>query len=368
MNHPKDIDIAPLPQALENALQRAMAPPGTTTVKDATYYKKKAKADNTYRSYASAINDFIKWTQLNNPFPTSTFLIEQYLTEKANETTSDANADVNGSTWKYAPTTLSHRLAALSWVHRMLGYDDPTQNTQVRTLLTGIRKDRIESGWQEEQAPALPLEAIRTMIQCMGETLREQRDKAFLLTSIICALRQSEAITLQFEQLTFDTKGIAIDLGKTKTDQTQMRKKYSVLPRVGGLFCPVTALETWLQAAEITEGAIFRGINRHGQFVTKKEKDEQGNVVNRIPVAMTHTTGNRIVKHWVNQAGIENASRYSGHSLRATFVTLARSLQIPDAIIARQTHHRNLNTLGVYDRPEQVFDNNAVDMIVRAFE
>ena len=192
----------------------------------------------------------------------------------------------------------------------------------------------------------------------MQNSLRDTRDKAFLLTSIMGALRQSEAVRLDVSQLSVTDKGIVIRLGKTKTDQLQSRKKFTALPRVGGLFCPATALEAWLEKAQITEGPVFRGINRHGGFIQKNINDEQGKVVDRKPLSLSHTSGNRIVKDWVNKAGIENAQDYSGHSLRATFVTLARSLGIPDAIIARQTHHRNLSTLNVYDRPEQVLDGN----------
>jgi len=367
------IDIVALPSALDQALAKVISPPSANDEKDATYYKKKARAHNTYRSYASAIYDFIRWSCHPNPFPTTAFLIEQYLVEMANTIQDNNNrhalkdGDNQSPSHKYAHTTLSHRLAALSWVHRMLDFDDPTQHTQIRTLLTGIKKDRIEAGWTEQQAPALSFDAIKKILPLMEDSLRDSRDKAFFLTSIMGALRQSEVVSLTVSQLTIEEKGMVITLGKTKTDQLLTRKKFTALPRVGGLFCPATALEAWLTKSEITEGPVFRGINRHGNFVMKKMKDKDGKVIDKVPTPLSHTSGNRIVKHWVNKAGVENADQYSGHSLRATFVTLARSLGIPDALIARQTHHRNLNTLNVYDRPEQILTDNPVLDVLKHF-
>ena len=56
------VDIAPLPPALEKALAQVISPPTATDKKDATYYKKKARANNTYRSYASAIKGTQQYT------------------------------------------------------------------------------------------------------------------------------------------------------------------------------------------------------------------------------------------------------------------------------------------------------------------
>ena len=65
-------------------------------------------------------------------------------------------------------------------------------------------------------------------------------------------------------------------------------------------------------------------------------------------------------------AGIENADQYSMHSLRAGYVTFARDLGMTDGQIARQTGHKDLKTLMIYDRPEDALKSEENLMLVNA--
>jgi len=113
----------------------------------------------------------------------------------------------------------------------------------------------------------------------------------------------------------------------------------------------VTALRAWTDAVNLTDGAIFRAINRHGQL---------------LDTGMSHTTVNRILQTRAQRAGLDNAGAYSIHSLRASFVMILRGLEVPDTFIARQTHHTNLATLSVYDRPEQALHGSPAQRLVEA--
>ena len=53
-------------------------------------------------------------------------------------------------------------------------------------------------------------------------------------------------------------------------------------------------------------------------------------------------------------------SDYTGHSLRAGFVTEARRRGVPDHVIARHTRHKDLRMLTVYDRPVDLFNDPAL--------
>jgi hypothetical protein len=68
---------------------------------------------------------------------------------------------------------------------------------------------------------------------------------------------------------------------------------------------PVSALKVWLEAAGITEGPIFREVDRH---------DRVGHQ------ALSGCSVARIVKRAIAGAGLDPKS-FSGHSMRAGFVT-----------------------------------------------
>ena len=71
-------------------------------------------------------------------------------------------------------------------------------------------------------------------------------------------------------------------------------------------WCPVRALRVWTKEAAIERGALFRHVTRHGHVKGRLS----GHAVAKV------------VKRCVELAGLE-ASRYSGHSLRAGLVSTA---------------------------------------------
>ena len=70
----------------------------------------------------------------------------------------------------------------------------------------------------------------------------------------------------------------------------------------------------------------------------------------------------RVVKKRARAAKLD-PGRYSGHSLRAGFVTAASEGGAHDADIMRQTAHRSLSTLHRYRRITGLFDNNPASVL-----
>lgn len=325
--------------SLDTTLRRALKlPTGGQSGKDTDYYARKAYAENTYRSYRNALLDFVRWAGISDPFPTTADVLCQYLVDRA-ETLS--------------PSTLEHRLAALSFVHRLLGFLDPARDERIKPVLRGIKKDRLEQGWTPEQAPAFTLQQLMCLIRAMGDSLSDRRDKAFFLIGLFGAFRQSELTSLSLPQLSFVDQGVVIRMGATKGDQLIETARFKAIPKGKGSICPVSALKSWLHKAQLTEGAVFRGIDRHGNIYEKP---------------ISHTTANRIIKQWVSRAGIGDANKYSGHSLRASFITIARELKVPDFRIAKQSHHRDLRVIETYYRPEMSFELNPASDVMKALE
>jgi integrase len=322
-------------KTLENTLEDALVSSSSTQSRE-RYYARKAYAENTYRAYRSDLKDFTAWTGIANPIPTTATVIRQYLVDRAEV---------------LSPTTLEHRLAALSFVHRLLDYQDPTQDEQLKAVLRGIKKTRVQRGWIPAQAPAFTLKELLSLLRGMGGSLHDWRDKAYILLGLFGAFRQSEMTALTAEQLEFVDEGLIIKMGPTKGDPMNETRQLKAIPKGRSELCPVKALTIWMTQAEITQGVIFRGIDRNGRISERP---------------LSHTTTNRIIKKWVTRAGLNEPERYSGHSLRASFITVARELKIPDHRIALQSHHRDLRVIETYYRPAMAFDQNPAKEVMAA--
>jgi integrase len=106
----------------------------------------------------------------------------------------------------------------------------------------------------------------------------------------------------------------------------------------GGEFaetCPVTALQQWLTAAEISAGPLFRKVNR-GRMVESSRL---------VPDAVRQIL-------LTAQAGLKGtlAEPDSPHGLRAGFITTAYRNGVSDEVIMGHTRHRSLTTMRSYVR------------------
>jgi hypothetical protein len=114
-------------------------------------------------------------------------------------------------------------------------------------------------------------------------------------------------VALNVDDIEETADGMLVTLRRSKTDQEGLGRRVAI-PR-GEIACPVTALRAWLDAAGLTEGAIFRRIlNKRTQRVTERR------------LAARNVAA--IVKQGAARLGFD-PSTFGGHSLRAGFVTSA---------------------------------------------
>jgi integrase len=107
----------------------------------------------------------------------------------------------------------------------------------------------------------------------------------------------------------------------------------------------VAALRAWLDAAGITEGAIFRRVvNKRAQRVLEARLASR-NVAS-------------IVKAGAVRLGFDPAT-FGGHSLRAGFVTSAVKAGRTLMKICDQTGHKSLEMLRTYSRDAEAFVGHA---------
>lgn len=285
------------------------------------------RSQRTKAAYASDWADFAGWAAEHGlvPLPADPAVVALYLTERADT---------------LAVSTLERRMAAISVRHQNDGLDSPTQHAAVRAVLTGIRRTR---GTASRQVSPASIGEIRRMIAHLPATTIGIRDKALLLVGFAGALRRSELVALNVGDLKDRDEGIRVTLRKSKTDQERKGREVALPYGTDPQTCPVTALRAWLDLAEITRGAIFRSVDRHGTI---------------SPTRLSDRAVANIVKRAAEGAGLDPAE-FSGHSLRAGFATTAAAAGANERQIANQTGHTSMEVLRRYIRHGSLFTDNA---------
>lgn len=306
-------------------------------------YVAAARAGNTLRGYRSDWAEFTAWCDTNDrePLPAAAATVSGYLTDLARH-----GAKVG---------TMSRRLSAIRFAHRLRDLPDPTANARVLAVWEGIR--RVHGAPPDQAPPLMPPELFSVLTACpttkvwrtrnraTEPDLAGLRDRALLLVGFVGALRRSELAALRVEDVTEHPNGLVLALPRSKTNQTGDAPELVVLPRAGTrAHCPVAALTDWLQAASITEGPVFRPVSKGNRALPKPLHPESVNTLVQQAVARV--------------PGLAEIG-YSAHSLRAGFVTHAHLRGASDRAIAHQTRHRSLATLGAYVRIHEAWTDNA---------
>lgn len=291
-------------------------------------YMAAEKSSATRRAYASDWSHFSAWCEAAGEIslPAEPITVGRYLAQLA-----DAGRKV---------ATIERRVAAIRAAHKAALFEPPTNAEGVKTVMRGIR--RTKGGEQTKKAPATA-DLLQRLLGLFPGTLAGIRDKAIVLLAFAAALRRSELVDLNVNDVDWRPKGIVLQIRRSKTDQ-EGRGRSIPVPR-GRQLKPVDALEAWLQASCITEGPIFREVDRHGRVGAK---------------ALSGRSVARIVKLAVKSIGLDDAI-YSGHSMRAGFVTTSLEKDVDLLKIMGITGHTDVNTLKGYDRRDSGFDDHAGD-------
>jgi site-specific recombinase XerD len=265
-------------------------------------YLEAAERDNTRRSYASAIRHFeIEWKGL---LPSTADAIARYLADHA------ATLSIN---------TLRQRLAALSRWHNDQGFPDPTKSALVRQVLKGIRSVHSVP---EKRARPLELAVLQQIDQWLDTAisnaqrsgdqlalLRHTRDRSLMLLGFWRGFRSDELVNLRVENTEVTPgQGMACYLGRSKSDR-QLQGRVFKCPALSRL-CPVTAFNGWIGLAGLTEGPVFRKIDRWGHVA-----EESLHANSLIP----------LLRSLFAEAGVESPEEYSSHSMRRGFAGWARA-------------------------------------------
>ena len=285
-----------------------------------------AISDATRRAYRSDVRHFRDY---GGSIPTTHEVVAAYVASMASI---------------YAPATIVRRIASLSKAHKAIGAENPAQSELVRQALRGMKRLR---GTAQRQAKPLLKDDLFAVLERMGDRPKDIRDRALLLVGFAGGFRRSELVGLDVVDIEWVRQGMIITLRRSKTDQDGAGRRIGI-PFGRTCWCPVKATETWLQVAEIDNGAVFRILDRHSRLQEQRLSGEAVSIV---------------LKDRLRQAGIE-PDQYSGHSLRAGFATSAALAGASSLKIRQQTGHASDAMLARYIRDGDLFTNNAASTVL----
>ena len=333
--------------ARENRLERrapAEVGPLQSAASAARGFAERSKAENTKRAYRADWRCFRAWCAERglDALPADVGTVTLYIADRA--APSDGGAPLKVS-------TLERRLSAIAQAHRVNGLPSPasTREEPLHSVWAGLV--RVKGRAKSKVAPALTpdvvamVEALPTVELADGSrqfTTAAKRDRALLLVGFAGALRRSELAALVVADLGFGADGMRVRLRRSKADQEGAGATLGLHYGDRPLSCPVRAVQDWLRHNAITDGPVFRGVDRHG------------NVSDR---ALDSGSVARVVKRAASRAGLDPKA-YSGHSLRAGFATQAARAGAHERAIMKHTRHKSERVLREYIRDGQLFDEN----------
>ncbi len=236
------------------------------------------------------------------------------------------------------PATISRRVAAIRYAHRLAGLPAPTDDERVRATVRGIRREKGIA--PKKKAPATSDKLI-AMAAAGDGSLTALRDRALLLLGFAGAFRRSELVALDVPDLAEVDGGLLVTIRRSKTDQEGHGAAVAIVP--GAIACPVSAVREWLRAANITEGPVFRPINKAGRVLDAR---------------LTGRSVANVVKARATKVGLK-ASDFAGHSLRAGFITSAAARGASLFRMMDVSRHKSVDTLRGYVRNIEAFKDHA---------
>jgi site-specific recombinase XerD len=285
-------------------------------------------AGATLRAYRNDVGLFVAWCDRHgvSSLPAAPEVVAAFLVAEA-----EAGRAVS---------TIGRRCAAIRHAQMLAGVADPTGHAVVRSVMKGIRRT---IGTAPKQKAAATVDVLAALLMHVPDTLAGKRDEALLALGFAGAFRRSELVGLDVDDLQMHPEGLRVRVRRSKTDQEGQGFEKAI-PH-GRFIRPVARLRTWLEAAGITEGPVFRPVSRSGH-------------IRRGAPRLTHQAVGCIVKRYAEAAGLEAAS-FGAHSLRSGYITSAAERGADLGRIMDQSGHRNPRTVLGYIRRANAFHDHS---------
>ena len=304
-----------------------------------------AAAENTTRSYATALRYWAGWHAarygVELVLPVSEAAVLQFVVDHVQRRSADGDlawelppavdqalvaAGLKAKPGPWTLATVRHRVAVLSTAHRLKQAPNPCEQPAVRTVLSRAARAAVKRGERPRKKTAITLPELERMLATCDESLVGLRDRALLCFAFASGgRRRSEVAAADLRDLKrLGDKGYIYRLEHSKTQQAGVTANST--PDKPVLDRAALALEDWLEASGITEGAIFRRLWK-----------------DRVGPALSPAAVGEIVQRRARHAGLEGD--FGGHSLRSGFVTEASRQGVSLPAIMQLTEHRAVSSV-----------------------
>jgi integrase len=193
---------------------------------------------------------------------------------------------------------------------------------------------------RDKKTPATH-DIIGEMLDAFPDTPIGKCERALLAFGFAGEFRRAELVALEVADLVEVADGLRVVIRHGKTDQEGQGAEIAI-PR-GYRLRPVEAIQTWLAAAEISRGSVFRSVARGGRVGTE---------------ALSPYAASLVIKQRIAAIGLDSAT-YSGHSLRSGFLTSAAEAGASLFKLTEVSRHKSLDTLRGYVRRVDLFKEYA---------
>lgn len=267
-------------------------------------YAANSKAPNTWKAYQADLRDFTIWCQTHDlvSLPAAPETVAAYLIDLVQ---------------RNKVTPVRWRLLAISEQHAAVGLDSPTHSAIVKLTMQGIRRTHAPEQTVRKVQPAVT-SVIYKLVEPLGDSLIDKRDRALILLGFAGAFRRSELAQLRLADITETEDGLRVRLRQSKTDQEGEGFIKGIPYGHEHKMCPVSAWKIWKEAASITDGEAFRSVTWYSKM---------GASLSGWAVA-------EIIKRRAKAAGLDY-TEFSGHSLRAGLITAAAHAGVSERVIAK---------------------------------
>ena len=229
--------------------------------------------------------------------------------------------------------------SAIGHYHRQAGHEAPNKDVEVVSTLRGLIRSNTH---KTRRVKALQINHLRKIIALSPQENINVRDTALLVLGFSAALRRSEICNLKIEDIEFvkDNK-MFININRSKTDPQVRGYKIPILN--GANLATIDRVRAWIEVSEIKRGYLFQTVKRNGR--------PTGRPLHTDDIA-------RLVKQYVDLIGLD-ARNFSGHSLRAGFITSAIKHNARLDKIMEISRHKNVSTMMQYVREGNAFKDHA---------
>lgn len=341
VDSPEDPESRPRPAGLPAAVP-AVPPANPDTPGKAVLAQHAFRAEafiaqaltaNTRRAYRASFADYADWCRRLGiePLSADPRLIGMYL------------AGLPERQFKYA--TIRMRLSAIAAAHRAAGRVVDLKDPRIARVMEGIARS---VGTRVLAAKPVLADELAAMALALPATAAGTRDRALLLIGFGAAMRRSELVALDLDDVTVTDNGLKVLIRFSKTDQVGAGEEIGIHRSGDPKLCPVKALDAWLSLRGHRPGPLFQQVTRSG---------------NVRPARLSDRGVARAVKAAAIAIGLDPA-RYSGHSLRAGLATSASNAGAELLHIMNQTRHRSVETVRRYVRDAEIWRNNVTRLIL----